>query len=437
MSGGWTAGLKTAGAAALATKRVNADKSLLPGRVLEFSWADSACSAKQGLAAMGELLGGDSRVNAVIGPGCSAACEVTSHLSGGQSIPQISWGWYARRESPFLMLLSCMGVCLQHKPDTLGQEHIRAGTCSTDTACCVCIVKGARVCLQFSRTVAPETSHGPALIAMWRLYAWERAVILSTTESLWFESALGLAKQLGAAGIEVLKPSAFETGSFNAAILREIKRSTIRIVMLCAYDPDMLEIASKADTEGMTSVGWAWVLTEGIVANLPERILGWLYIQPLLLSKGMQAFAEQVSEYSKSRFNITVDADSIDLTYSQTLYDAVMLYAHAATKVLSEGGDLRDGQAVTAAVRSTTFEGVGGSALVLDENGDRVESYEIMNYVVGADGAISGVPVGKYDSTERQYTAYERAVVWPGSTMEVPKDMEDTRREGLCLLFPP
>jgi len=267
---------------------------------------------------------------------------------------------------------------------------------------------------------------------MWRLYAWEKAVILSTTESLWFESALGLAKQLGAAGIEVLKPSAFETGSFNAAILREIKRSTIRIVMLCAYDPDMLEIASKADTEGMTSVGWAWVLTEGIVANLPERIQGWLYIQPLLPSKGMQAFAEQVSEYSKSRFNIPVDADSIDLTYSQTLYDAVMLYAHAATKVLSDGGDLRDGQAVTAAVRSTTFEGVGGSAVALDENGDRVESYEIMNYVVGADSAISGVPVGKYDSTERQYTAYERAVVWPGSTMEVPKDMEDIRRED-CL----
>ena len=257
-------------------------------------------------------------------------------------------------------------------------------------------------------------------------------MILSTTESLWFNSARSLARQLDVAGIEVLKPSAFETGSFSVSILREIRRSTIRIVMVCASDPDMLEIASNAFTEGMSSAGWAWVLTEGIVANLPERIQGWLYIQPLLGSDGMQAFAEQVSEYSESYFNITVSAESVDLTYSQTLYDAVMLYAHAATKVLSEGGDLRDGQAVTAAVRSTTFEGVGGSAVVLDENGDRVESYEIMNYVVGADGAISGVPVGKYDSTERQYTAYERVVVWPGSTMEVPKDMANIQRED-CL----
>ena len=83
---------RIAGAAALAVERVNADKSLLPSRRLEYSWADSGCSPQQGLTAMGELLGGVSRVDAVIGPGCSSACEVTSYLSGGQGIPQISWG---------------------------------------------------------------------------------------------------------------------------------------------------------------------------------------------------------------------------------------------------------------------------------------------------------------------------------------------------------
>ena len=60
--------------------------------LLQYSWADSGCSAQQGLAAMGELLGGAGTIDAVIGPGCSSACEVTSHLSEGQKIPQISWG---------------------------------------------------------------------------------------------------------------------------------------------------------------------------------------------------------------------------------------------------------------------------------------------------------------------------------------------------------
>ena len=67
MSGSWDGGKRVAGAAALAVERVNADKSLLPQRRLEYSWADSGCSAQQGLVAMGKLLGGTSTVDAVIG----------------------------------------------------------------------------------------------------------------------------------------------------------------------------------------------------------------------------------------------------------------------------------------------------------------------------------------------------------------------------------
>lgn len=93
-SGLWSVGQRIAGAAALAVNQVNNDSNLLHGRELNYSWADSGCSQEQGLAAMGSLLGKDGRENtfAVIGPGCSAACDVTSYLSRGQKIPQISWG---------------------------------------------------------------------------------------------------------------------------------------------------------------------------------------------------------------------------------------------------------------------------------------------------------------------------------------------------------
>ena len=56
-----------------------------------------------------------------------------------------------------------------------------------------------------------------------------------------------------------------------------------------------------------------------------------------------------------------------------------MLYAHAATKVLSEGGNLNNGKVLTAAVRSTAIAGIGGN-VVLDERGDRIESYEVTDY---------------------------------------------------------
>ena len=99
-----------------------------------------------------------------------------------------------------------------------------------------------------------------------------------------------------------------------------------------------------------------------------------------------------------------------------------MLYAHAATKVMSEGGDLQDGEAVTAAVRTTTIDGVAGTAVALDSNGNRIDSYEVMNYVLEAGNATSSVAVGMFNSTLGQYKAYERAVVWPGNTLKVPAD---------------
>ena len=92
MSGSWDGGLRIAGAAALAVESVNADKSLLPGRKLTYIWQDSGCSAQQGLKAIGELFARESRISAIIGPGCSSVCEPTSYVSDGQGVPLISWG---------------------------------------------------------------------------------------------------------------------------------------------------------------------------------------------------------------------------------------------------------------------------------------------------------------------------------------------------------
>ena len=136
----------------------------------------------------------------------------------------------------------------------------------------------------------------------------------------------------------------------------------------------------------------------------------------------MQAFANHVSDYSKSHFNLTLSPDSVDLTYSAALYDAIMLYAYGATAVMLEGGDLHDGNAVTAAVRNMSFTGAGGTRVALDSNGDRIESYEVMNYVLEEGDVMNSVAVGLYNSTLGQYEAYERAVVWPGRTKEVPTD---------------
>ena len=60
--------------------------------------------------------------------------------------------------------------------------------------------------------------------------------------------------------------------------------------------------------------------------------------------------------------------------------------------------------------------------MALDSNGDRIESYEVMNYIPGEGDMLSSVAVGMFDSINRLYRAYGRAVLWPGKMMEVPVD---------------
>ena len=84
----WDGGKRVLGAADLTVKMVNTNREVLLGRQFEYHWEDSGCIAPQGLAAMGKPLGGLHKVDAVIGPACSAACQVTSCLSSGQLNPR-------------------------------------------------------------------------------------------------------------------------------------------------------------------------------------------------------------------------------------------------------------------------------------------------------------------------------------------------------------
>ena len=92
--------------------------------------------------------------------------------------------------------------------------------CITHLNCA--FVASSLILKQFSRTLAPDTSKGPALIAFMQHNKWKRIAMLSSTESLWFETRLGLAKQLEAARIEVFKPEAFVPGNIRETMLSSI-----------------------------------------------------------------------------------------------------------------------------------------------------------------------------------------------------------------------
>ena len=129
----------------------------------------------------------------------------------------------------------------------------------------------------FSRTVAPETSKGPAFAALMRQHKWSKAVLLSSTDSVWFESGLSLTRQLQAAGLTVFKPAAFQPDTFNAVVLREVKHSGIRFIVLLAYGDDTTTVARVANKEEMNGAGYAWLRSEEMVGASTD-LIGWLAV---------------------------------------------------------------------------------------------------------------------------------------------------------------
>ena len=258
--------------------------------------------------------------------------------------------------------------------------------------------------------------------------------MLTSVYEAFSKSMREFAQQMQGAGIKAHELPAFEDSQFKRATLSEIQKTGIRIVILLAWNEDVHVIAQSAEQKVMTT-GWGWIVPITDVAIEPMQ--GWIYVPPFLPSEGMQAFSQQVSDYTQSRFNISLPAESVDRTYSVALHDAVMLYAHAATKVLAEGGDVHDGNVVTEAVRSTIIQGVDGRAVALDNNGDRIQSYEVVSYVQNENhGGMRSVRIGVYNSTIHQYSAHPEVVWWPGSTMVVPVDYS-SGASGFALGFVP
>ena len=136
-SGDRSSGAAVAGAIRLAIHDINNDTELLGARKLAFVWQDSGCDASKGLAALSQMLE-QNAVDAVIGPGCSAACESTAFLTSGRGIPQISY--------------ACSSSLLS--------DHVKYPT--------------------FVRTTSSYTSYAPALVAFMQWAHWTVAHLVSS-----------------------------------------------------------------------------------------------------------------------------------------------------------------------------------------------------------------------------------------------------------------
>ena len=87
MDGGWDIGPSMASAVSVAIDAVNDNPLLSDGYHFAFTWRNSACSPGQALKGMTSLLA-DEKVDFLVGPACSVACEPTQLLASTIDLAQ-------------------------------------------------------------------------------------------------------------------------------------------------------------------------------------------------------------------------------------------------------------------------------------------------------------------------------------------------------------
>ena len=108
-----------------------------------------------------------------------------------------------------------------------------------------------------------------------------------------------------------------------------------------------------------TCAGWAWFSLD-TVADVASRgfengnsmktaLNGWLYLSTSApKSPALTLFYDRVKTYGKRHFNLNISSVN---PYAAPLYDAILLFARAATRVLEAGGEVNNGRAMLKAMK--------------------------------------------------------------------------------------
>lgn len=81
------------------------------------------------------------------------------------------------------------------------------------------------------------------------------------------------------------------------------------------------------------------------------------------------AMREKMKEYTRRHFNVPFHSTfmkniSVPI-YGAHLFDAIMIYARAATEILAEKGDLTNGTAVMERIFNRTYSSIQGFEVIL------------------------------------------------------------------------
>ncbi len=289
------------------------------------------------------------------------------------------------------------------------------------------------------RTTASYTSWAPAIVGFANWAAWKQLTIISSTQNLFSLAATGLVRAMEATGIKTF-PHQLEDGVASDGVasfaLESVLASQARVVMVMAYQQDLIGIALAAKSRGMTQAGWAWLGLDSVgeAFNEAQRLQatqqptftqalnGWIYF--VAYSEAPASFIESVREATRSDFPQFVDGSLDNPSYAANLYDAILLYANTIYNYPEAQDDA--GRMIDHMTTSVSFDGKTGR-VTLDKRGDMMQSISIMNTWLDEDGTMVQDAFGLFDgATQKMRLMTSRGPTWPGGTRVTPMDSVPT-----------
>ncbi|XP_036032210.1 guanylate cyclase 2G-like [Onychomys torridus] len=363
----------------IAVDKLNSKPVGLGNLSWEFTYTNSACSAKESLAVFIDQVQRE-HIPALFGPACPEAAEVIGLLASEWNIPMFDFvGQTAALE-----------------------DHFWCGTCVT--------------------LVPPKQEIGAVLReSLWYL-GWEDIGLFGGSpgasssegvDELWRAVEDGLQ-------LHVTITASMRYSNSSPGILQENLRSmssVARVIILICSSEDAKGILQAAENlelntgeftfillQQLEDSFWKEVLTNGMVAGFPKIYESVFLIAPSSYDEGTgdDDFRKQV--YQRLRrppFQSSIASEEQVSPFSAYLHDALLLYAQTVEEMIKAEKDFWDGRQLISTLRAgqITLQGVTGPVL-LDSQGKRHLDYSVYALQKSGNRSIF-LPFLLYDSFQK------------------------------------
>ncbi|XP_052269891.1 guanylate cyclase 32E-like [Dreissena polymorpha] len=390
-SSGDLQGSKTfAGAFFSALDIVNQNKSLLPGYRLECLFNDTDRSSLNAINAMTSHYGNE--IIAFIGPDESCHCEST--VAAAWNLPMIGY--------------KC------HDSKSWSEEDMQTRR-------------------TFATTQPSTAKVSKSILAILQYYQWSRVTMVVGASSIWNETAESLKTLMKDHNIRlhdaIYFPEPYASGEDIMYPIVEKSYRVTRIYVFLGDHHGLIDFSRllKAHVEDRISEYVVIAVYERLYTEDPhsyllktpfeskddlntyqvqsfETVL--LLVPRPPLNDDWDHFLDDVRRRNTqppiNGFAQVYKGSAIKVPiYAAFLYDALHTYALALHETLTSGGDMRNGKALIAHIRNTTYTSILGYDVYIDRQGDAEGNYTLLTFDVHQpDSKVELIPVGNFRMTQ-------------------------------------